>query len=270
VSCGLPPTFVGSLDVRVTSCPLSADATAIAWAVDQRGTPVSGPSTLHHLDLSTLVNTTVAMPAFTGAPASITGVITLPTNSQNVEWAETYYQADDAAILSYAASSPPATPMTLVAVGNHTRSTVMFQPPNSNPLRYDQADASLVTDFAFDAGGAIRSLEVVQLDLLTQTISWTEGNNAAAPTIVNAIVVILANGQTRSELHIHAPYTGASLALPPLPAEIAPHGGDTGQVQTTFELVDGTDYATLVQQIDSYVGATPIGDPAFVGKVWSE
>jgi hypothetical protein len=283
-----PPTFAGAaryqievscqvavvpgvLTLHVVDCPTAHDATAAAWAVDNAGNPISGPSTLAHLDLASLVGTTVTMPAYTGTPATITGVFSnTPADSIGVGWGASYFMASDVAITAFAASSPPSAQMQLVAVGDHTRTSFSFQPHVSDPIRCDQIVAGRLAQVDVDAASGLSSLYNVHFDVGRATIKWTESTPRTSPTIVDAIVVVTTNGQPKVEIHVHAPYNAAGLPLPQLPPALTANVNDQVSVQATFQTVVGASYDTLIQTIDSYPGFMPVNDPSFVGTVWSE
>jgi hypothetical protein len=255
VSCGPSSTTLGGAMhvLHVTGCADVGNATATAWGVDANGALVTGASLLTGLDLATLVGTTVTMPAYDAAPATITAELAnLPTSGS---WDAEYFAGADLMPFAVDATSTVApggtTQLAMLGVGDRTISAVF-----AGPVHCEDAIAARATDVQLDFADAIRSITSPTFDPATQTLGWTEGVGAP-PTIVHAILI-----GSVGRVDVHAPYTGASIALPDLGITSVQHLEVKGQI------AGDESYDEILQTCDTHPGFDPVGDPSFVGRLW--
>lgn len=273
VSCGFPQQLTqNTFVVHAVKCPNVADATAVATTSDQVGNPLSGASTVRHLDLTALVGGTVTLPAYDAAPVTITSNFqNVPANAIMTEWETAYFFAGDPKVDSYANASPASAQKQLAAVGDRTLSTYLFQVPGYNGVNYSRVEIGQTTTFAVDASQTIRPILMPHYDKPGNAAAWTESTVGRQATIVTAIVLVSNNAGGKVQIELHAPHGATnSLAIPTLPAALQIGLGDNVSVQIIGQIFEGASYDTLIQTIDSNPGFTPIfWDPSFVGAVWS-
>jgi hypothetical protein len=236
IPCPFQGGLVDDVPERVTTtfftpCMPESGATLVGRVKDANNM-LLGVSILEDVDLAASAGTTIMMPAFTASPIPITAEITnVAPTVYTVDW-HTYYELGDKyamhlgndflTVLDSADAWSSATgdvdlATSIYPVGGETTFELdLFHdglPGRSS--EYHDLQASRATDFAFDASSMIRS--VVEGTAHTDEVTWTESASGRSPTLVT---LSLRWGSVQGV--ITAPYTGQSVSLAALPADLRP------------------------------------------------
>jgi hypothetical protein len=273
VSCASPTGFSTTpfVTVQVLECPQINGASAIGWAVDSAGVAISGPAVIPGLNLGGAVGSTVQFSGYrefdvmTLSP-SFTNI---PVTATDVRWAERLF-LDVNTLASEFEVPLPASPQTVFSSVHWSIGTLRYLPAGGfGEVRVDLVQDSGATAFPFDAATMIRGIKNGHYAAATNTIVWEE-EAGGVPGVMMHARISLTNTNRRLQIQLHAPYDPSrSIALPPLPDEVALHPGESVIVDLTAQTIADHTYTEMLFTTDTSHAFTPVfWEPSFEGTVF--
>ncbi len=259
--------------ISLANCPFATDATVVGWAVDANGAPITGPSVLSHVDLTTRVGTTVHMPGYESRTSSVSGQFSAFPASSFASWTTIYYNGDDPALLASAFVGEPTLAGTSTApiagVGNRTLSVLQFTPDTYSSVRLEDVVDARVSQLTATGTEMIRPIGIPTYDIATQTASWSNASFGQPATIAHVVVRASLFGQTRLHIDMFAPGDASSLQLAPLPAEYQPQPGDSVTVSVELMSIGGESYTDSMELAATRLTtAANQWVPHYAGRIW--
>jgi hypothetical protein len=271
LSCANPASSTTpQITVQPLMCPEIHTATAVAWATDINGAPISGPSVFRNFNLAGFAGSQAQMPSYDASQAfTMTSSFTnVPANATEATWTERFFVGTNV-LTSEASATLPATQLPMFAVVDWGISSLSYRPAGFGVVRVDQTETSGVSSpFAFDANAMIRGIRNGSYNAATDSIRWEEDTLGQPAVLVNALLRLNLTNR-HLDIELHAPRDPSlAIKLPPLPPEVSLGPTDVVIVDLIAQTIAGKTYSEMLTDVDSNNAFTPVyWDSAFAGKV---
>jgi hypothetical protein len=227
VSCASTVTNAQpSISVPVTGCANDTAANAVGVALGSNNVPLAY-TFLSGQNLSTLVGTTVTMPAFQSV-ATVSGTFTnLPSTTSSVLFKTSYHTATDPVVYGFASvtGAPSGGSLDLssaiVPFGGQTHFSIVLTETGYATIGYIEDDTTQEASLALDASGMITPSTGGTYGSANDEVTWTEAATGVVTNFVDASIAWMHDGIVVGYEFASPRGATAEVPVPPLPSALS-------------------------------------------------